>query len=536
MLGAIALAGASCADEDTRTCPVEVENWSIWVGSPSQNAVNAQRTYRNAMPEGAGTVRPRVEEKDLAGRFPIAPISIVQFFGEPTRDVDVELRVKTGTLLSHWPVSKERSGRLQWFKSDLSASPLADLPVGYLPEGHWLQALRAVRPALYLRSESRVERFLAFDAEITMSIPLKIRGGPEEYTLQNLTGHPLRDVAVIAPTDDGYRVGWLDQLPTAAPGSGAPADKEKEAGKRTAREKAERILDEATAPRDDDKDAATPLPAEGDAAIRARVDQALDRPVAVGVEQAPLKDVLSLIAGQARLQLELDEHALSQSKIEPDQPTSLKAEGITARDALSDVLGRAGLSYRITASGGLFITTSARLTEEPGGKRAVLEGPPIQLTLSQPLKPSNPSYRELTRDALARRLAGQGLREESVQPLLDRYAQALFEPGELIVLAHLSPEAIDEAVLLDVFPPPKRLVRTTTLVVHGVDPRLQDRARALVQQLGDLSPRVRETAEARLLELGSVAVPALEDALNSKDVEAVYRAERLLLRLDRPVP
>jgi hypothetical protein len=104
------------------------------------------------------------------------------------------------------------------------------------------------------------------------------------------------------------------------------------------------------------------------------------------------------------------------------------------------------------------------------------------------------------------------------------------------VLAHFSREAIDETVLLDVFPPPKKFIRTALLVVHGVDPRLQDRARTLVQQLGDKSYKVRESAEARLVELGPVAVPVLEDALTNKDVEIVFRAERLLLRLNRQVP
>ena len=45
-----------------------------------------------------------------------------------------------------------------------------------------------------------------------------------------------------------------------------------------------------------------------------------------------------------------------------------------------------------------------------------------------------------------------------------------------------------------------------------------------------------EAAEARLFEMGPVAVPVLEDALIHKDVEIVFRAERLLLRLNRPVP
>ena len=73
------------------------------------------------------------------------------------------------------------------------------------------------RSALYLKHESRFERFIAYDTELTVPIPVKIRGGPDEYTLQNLTGRRLLDVAVIAPTEDGYRVGWLDELPSAAP-------------------------------------------------------------------------------------------------------------------------------------------------------------------------------------------------------------------------------------------------------------------------------------------------------------------------------
>ena len=99
-----------------------------------------------------------------------------------------------------------------------------------------------------------------------------------------------------------------------------------------------------------------------------------------------------------------------------------------------------------------------------------------------------------------------------------------------------SRDAIDEAVLLDVFPEPKKVVRTALLVVHGIDPRLQDQARDLVKRLGDQAPKVRETAESQLLDLGAVAVPVLEDALRDQDVEIVFRAERLLLKLNRQVP
>jgi len=516
--------------DDKPQSPVEIYEWSVWVGNPAQASINASRLYRNAMPGLIGTSRPKLEEKELAGKFAVAPISIVQFFGESRKDIDVDVQAKKGTFLAHWPPGTERSNRLQWFGSDLTASPPANIPQSYLPEAHWFQKLRENASALFLKRESHFDRFIAYDTELSISIPFRIRGGPDEYSLQNLTDRRLLDVAIIAPTDRGFRVGWLDELPAAAP----EKKKEEPAPKKTAEQKAEAVFKEPAKKTSEDE--VTPLPAEGDPNVRARVDQILNRPVVVNVEQAPRREVLDLIAGQARLRYDLDERTLAKADIKLSQPISMKASGVAARDALADLLGNLGLSYRITEEGKLFITTAARLAEEAVKKGSVVEGPPVKVVMSQPLKATNPSYRELTRLSLARRLAGQGLREDVVQLFLSQYGQVLFEPGELIVLTHFSRAAIDETVLLDVFPPPKKLVRTALLVIHGVDPRLQDRARALVQQLGDQSYKARESAEARLAEMGPVALPALEDALINKDVEIVFRAERLLLRLNRPVP
>lgn len=539
--GAAALARA----DDARPQPsVEAYEWSVWVGSPSQVSLNSSRAYKNAMPGVVGTSRPKLEDKELIGKFPIAPISVVQFFGEPYRDIDIDLRPKKGTILAHWPPGTERAGRIQWFKSDLNKSLQASVQIGYLPEAHWLQKLRRIETALYQQRESRGERFLAYDTELTVPVPVKLRGGPDEYTLQNLTGYPLLDVAIIAPVGGGFRVGWLDELPAAAPEvMRDKAAKEKEKGdpkktKKTDKERADEVFEkgDADAKKEKDKDEPKALPAEADADVRARVDQILNRPITVNVEQAPRKEVLTLVTGQARLRYELDEKTIVKADINLGKPMSLKAANVAARDALADVLGTVGLSYRVTEDGTLFVTTATRLAEDAAKKGAVIEGPPIKLTLSQPLKGSDPSYRELTRDSYARRLARQGLREEVLNTLLDQYGESLFAPEGLIVLAHFSRDAIDEAVLLDVFPMPKKLVRTALVVVHGIDPRLQDRARELVQRLGDDLPKTREEAESKLFELGPVAVPVLEDALRNKDVEIVFRAERLLLRLNRQVP
>jgi hypothetical protein len=549
MLALVLVSAARGADERNQA-PIEVYEWSVWVGSPGGSTLNTSRVYRNAMPAAVGTSRPKFEEAELARKFAVAPISVVQVFGDPSQDVDVDLRIKKGTILAHWPQGKERSGGIQWFKSNLVAAPPAGIAPGNVAENHWFQTLRKNEPALYLKHETRVERFLAYDTELTIPIPVKIRGGPDEYTLQNLTGQRLLDVAVIAPAEGGYRIGWLDALPTAVPPE-KPVDepekareaekKQKEKEKPEAKAKAAaEVFAAAEADskkdKDKDKDKPKPVPAEGDADIRARVDQMLNRPVTVNVEGAPRKDVLSLVAGQARFRYELDYPTLAKADVDLAKPMSLKAGQIAARDALAEILGAVGLSYRVTEDGTLFITTAARLAEESGKKGAVIEGPPVKLTLAKAVSPKDSSYRELTRDAYARRLAGQGMRKEAVQMLLDQNAKSLFEPDSLIVIAHLSRDAIDEIVLLDVFPAPKKFVRTAVVVAHGVDPRLQDRARTLVKQLGDVAPKARETAETQLFEMGPVAVPALEDALREKDIEVVFRAERILLRLNRPVP
>ncbi|MDB5351950.1 MAG: hypothetical protein JWN86_3197 [Planctomycetota bacterium] len=533
--------------DDRPPPPIEVYEWSVWVGGPAQMSLNASRVYRNAMPGPVGTSRPKVEGPEQDRKFPIAPISVVQAFGEPTQDIDLDLRVKKGTVLSHWPQGTERSDGLRWFKANLLNAPPAGIALGYIPEDHWFQNFRKADAALWFKHETRVERFLAYDAELTVPIPVKIRGGPDEYTIQNLTGHALVDVAVIVPVEEGgYRVGWLDALPSGVPKD--PADeqaakaklkqKEKNKDQPEARAKAAEEVFEAAEGESKlkakAKVEAKPMPAEGDANVRARVDQALNRPVTMEADKVPRKDVLALIAGQARFRYEVDEPTLAKADIDLGRPMTLKGN-LAARDALGEILASVGLSYRIAEDGSLFITSAARLAAETG-KKAVIEGPPIKLTLSQPLKASDPSYRELTRDAYARRLAKQGMRAEVVRTYLDQYGAALFEPKGLIVVAHLTREAIDEVVLLDVFPTPTKFVRTALVVSHGIDPRLQDQARLLVKKLGDLAPKARDEAEAELFEIGSVVVPVLEDALREKDVEIVFRAERVLLRLNRQVP
>ena len=91
----VATIGAFAFDDKAQS-PVEVYEWSVWVGNPAQPALNASRIYNNAMPTVVGTSRPKVEDRkqDDAKRFPLAPVSVVQFYGDGGRDLDVDLKAK----------------------------------------------------------------------------------------------------------------------------------------------------------------------------------------------------------------------------------------------------------------------------------------------------------------------------------------------------------------------------------------------------------------------------------------------------------
>ena len=58
------------AAEDKPQSPIEVHEWSIWVGNPAQTSVNASRIYKNAMPGVAGTSRPKLRGKGTGQQVP----------------------------------------------------------------------------------------------------------------------------------------------------------------------------------------------------------------------------------------------------------------------------------------------------------------------------------------------------------------------------------------------------------------------------------------------------------------------------------
>ncbi len=56
---------------------------------------------------------------------------------------------RKGPFSRHWPASKEHTGRLQWFGSDLTASPPANIPQSYLPERTGWRSCATKRPPCF---------------------------------------------------------------------------------------------------------------------------------------------------------------------------------------------------------------------------------------------------------------------------------------------------------------------------------------------------------------------------------------------------
>ncbi|MEW4570088.1 hypothetical protein AB1L88_19655 [Tautonia sp. JC769] len=542
--------------------PITVEEWSIWVGSPAHERLNDRNAARNAMPQVVGTARPGQSE-GRPSDFPVAPVSIIRFLGEPTADLDLELRVGSGSFLAHWPPARERVDSLRWFGTNLTPTRPDDRPPVFLSESHLFRSLRELDDSLVIEAETRAESFLSYDTELNLPIPLTLQDGPDTYTLQNVSGHPLYDLAVIVPTEGGYRIGWLDELPAGkapeAPAAENPppssgADTESESDPDADADPALDLFDEAPdditendqareqASGDEDAPQAParqlpPLPAEADATVRARTEQLLNQPVVFDGSSLPIAAVLQRIRAQTGLQSNPDAQTLAEATLDLDTSSATPTPGQrAARDVLAEVLDGVGLTYRIIQDGTLFVTTKERLEADAGSQDIQVKGPPVPLELSDELPASDPGYADVSDRELVRRLVARGLDEDRARMTLDRLGPNLFRPDRLVVLAHLAREAIDEAVPLDVFPPPRQTVRIATVVISGIDPGLAEQAEQLVAQLGDPSPIARERAERDLFDLGPVSIPALNEALKHQDVEVVYRAERLLRRLDQPIP
>jgi hypothetical protein len=93
---------------------------------------------------------------------------------------------------------------------------------------------------------------------------------------------------------------------------------------------------------------------------------------------------------------------------------------------------------------------------------------------------------------------------------------------------------MDRILPLEIVPQPRKVTRVGLVIIRNIDPAIMQEIDQLITQLGDDDWNKREAAEKRLRELGLAAKPKLEQAVKNKDLEIVYRAERLMQAFAKP--
>ena len=191
----------------------EVQHWSVWVADPTVQQVNATANYASAMPVLVQS--PRVQKHAGDAKHP-KPINVMSFYGKPVDNLEIDLRARTGSFVSTWPTAETSASRLRWLNQNLVEKLPQNAGLLPVPSEHWFAKARS-GGALYVARESRSERFIAYDVQLTMAVPIKLEGGPDEYKVTNLTHRTLHDVAICVPTPAGIRVGWADAVQGGAP-------------------------------------------------------------------------------------------------------------------------------------------------------------------------------------------------------------------------------------------------------------------------------------------------------------------------------
>ncbi len=468
---------ATPAGADPPRGEFEVHDLSLWISDGAAPTANTRASFSSAFPATVTSSRAR----SVAASLESGPVGLITFHGSPTAELDVELRIKSGSFLAHWPTGEIAGNRLLWPRKSgitLVDKPDSDSTLLWVDQDHWFQKARQGE-ALFVRSAVRSERFLAYDAERKLTSPLRLQGGPDKFTVVNDSDSTLYDIVLVRHTPLGVRVAWLDELPKteAKPNTD---EKPKSEGKNDA-------------------------PKSGDSPAKAE-----DKGTEKAEEKAkPAVGLFGLAAPAANA----DAPKVKVDAAQKDAPERKEApEGQPEKPRV----GLFGLAIPKTAE------TSTKVEPTPlvGGK---------ELVLSDPLIPGSDEANDKTVGELARRLERMGLSAGEIEVFLAQYSSLMFEPEGMIVVCRLDPAIQDAELPLSVFPVPTKIVRVPVLLVRNVDPDLPKQIDQLIADLGDESFARREAAEKQLMQFGSRAFEPLKKAINDKDMEIVIRSERILL-------
>lgn len=160
----------------------------------------------------------------------------------------------------------------------------------------------------------------------------------------------------------------------------------------------------------------------------------------------------------------------------------------------------------------------------------------VEIPLSGPFATDSEDFKEKTDAEMRRRLTKTGLTAAEVDLIMSLYSPHFFATDDIHFVFRISQDGLDQITPLVVEPETTKIKRVGLVIARRVDPRLREDVQQLITDLADASYAKREKAEKRLKDLGNLAVPSLKEAMKSKDLEVVMRAERLLLGQKEQLP
>jgi len=83
----------------------------------------------------------------------------------------------------------------------------------------------------------------------------------------------------------------------------------------------------------------------GEGEAEARIYAALETPVDMNFQEAPLQDVIGALAAKAQVPVILDEKALTEAGVSTDTPVSIQVKQVSFKAALRIMLGNLDLTY-----------------------------------------------------------------------------------------------------------------------------------------------------------------------------------------------
>ena len=131
------------------------------------------------------------------------------------------------------------------------------------------------------------------------------------------------------------------------------------------------------------------------------------------------------------------------------------------------------------------------------------------------------------------KLAAAGLSPTDLDLILS-VIRGQLNPRHATVVYQLDPGEFDRLLPLEVIPAPRKTTRVALVIVRNIDPALEGEIDRLIAQLGHDEYGQREDAYKQLAGFGAAAQPKLQAALKHKDLEVVYRAERLIQQITKP--